>query len=235
MIAVVDQFEEVVGRREGAALQTAARFLQHLRENPIEGFTLVLAVRSDFLESLDRSGMTPLTRFEIPPFTFTEAYHFLSAPESGLDMDAARLRQVLWDACEMQAAAGHGKILPVTANMLGLVLRRAKKSPPLGWSARNIFAQDLRTQINEPQVRQISHIILSQMVSAEGTTLPKSVSELYRITGVEANAIHTVLLHLETSGYVRQLNRAHRVLEQLWEISSDFVAPLLTPILRFPR
>jgi len=60
------------------------------------------------------------------------------------------------------------------------------------------------------------------------------ISELCSATGSDAHFIHGCLLQLETSGYVRQISRSEEIINRVWEVSHDFVARLLGPILKNP-
>jgi hypothetical protein len=118
--------------------------------------------------------------------------------------------------------------------MLGLVLRRIADSPEAERPTSTLLADDLRAFINHPDRRAIARAILPQMLTEADTKQPRMIGELCSATKLDAHLIHGCLLQLETSGYVRQISRSEEILDRVWEISHDFVARLLGPILKNP-
>ena len=239
LLAVLDQFEELVTLGDSdnsSAVTGVTEFLRQLQKSPIDGFLLLLAVRSDYQTFLEPLGVPPLDQNrnwrQIPAFTQSAALTFLKAPETGLKIHEERLRRVLREA---SAADGtRGLIRPIILNMLGLVLRRIADSPEAERPTRALLADDLRAFIDHPDRRGIARAILPHMLTEADTKHPRRVSELCSATEMDAHLIHGCLLQLETSGYVRQIRRSEEILNRVWEVSHDFVARLLGPILKNP-
>ena len=239
LLAVLDQFEELVTLRDSvnsSAVTGVSDFLRQLQKSPIDGFLLLLAVRSDYQTFLEPLGVPPLDQNrnwrQVPAFTHSAALTFLKAPETGLKIHEERLRRVLREA---SAADGtRGLIRPIILNMLGLVLRRIADSPEAERPTRTLLAHDLRAYIDHPDRRAIARATLPHMLTEADTKHPRRIGELCSATGLDANVIHGCLLQLETSGYVRQISRSEEILNRVWEVSHDFVARLLGPILKNP-
>ena len=193
-------------------------------------------MRSDYQTFLEPLGVPPLDQNrnwrQVPAFTQSAALTFLKAPENGLKIHEERLRRVLREA---SAADGtRGLIRPIIINMLGLVLRRIADSSEAERPTGALLADDLRAFIDHPDRRTIARAILPHMLTEADTKRPRMIGELCSATGSNAHLIHGCLLQLETSGYVRQISRSEEILNRVREVSHDFVARLLGPILRNP-
>ena len=239
ILAVLDQFEELVTLPDSgnsSAVTGVSDFLRELQKSPLDGFSLLLAVRSDYQTFLEPLGVPPLDQNrnwrQVPAFTQSAALTFLKAPENGLKIHEERLRRVLREA---SAADGtRGLIRPIIINMLGLVLRRIADSSEAERPTGALLADDLRAFIDHPDRRTIARAILPHMLTEADTKRPRMIGELCSATGSNAHLIHGCLLQLETSGYVRQISRSEEILNRVSEVSHDFVARLLGPILRNP-
>jgi hypothetical protein len=238
LIAVFDQFEElVILQHDGDARVEAVRsFLKTVRGAAPDGFTLLLSLRSDYKAFLEPLGVPPLQQganwLEVPAFTHGDAADFLSASESGVKLAPERLRHVLTEAAAVDCT--RGLIRPIILNMLGAVLRRIAGSAEAERPTRTLLADDLRRVVNAPGIRDLARPVLLKMLTDADTKRPCAVGELERDTGLAPHAIHGCLLDMELSGYVRQLSRPSGLAERVWEISHDFVARLLGPILKTP-
>src|SRR6202023_3138089 len=152
--------------------------------------------------------------------------------ETGLKIHEERLRRVLREA---SAADGtRGLIRPIIINMLGLVLRRIADSPEAERPTGALLAEDLRAFIDHPDRRAIARAILPHMLTEADTKQPRMIGELCSATKLDAHIIHGCPLQLEASGYVRQISRSEEIMNRVWEISHDFVARLLGPMLKNP-
>jgi hypothetical protein len=239
LLAVLDQFEELVTLRETgntSAIAGVTDFLRELKKSPIDGFLLLLSVRTDYLNFLEPIGVPPLDQSrnwsQVPAFAYSAALAFLTAPETGLNIQEERLRRVLREAA---AADGtRGLIRPIILNMLGLVLKRIADSPEAERPTRALLADDLRAVVDHPEHRAIARAILPHMLTEADTKQPRRIAELCSATTLGPHIIHGCLLQLETSGYVRQIGRPADIMNRIWEVSHDFVARLLGPILRNP-
>ena len=239
LLAVLDQFEELVTLRETSdrsAVAGVTDFLRDLRNSPIDGFLLLLSVRTDYETFLEPLGVPPLEKsrnwHEVPAFLYSAALTFLRAPQTGLNIHEERLRRVLREA--VAADGTRGLIRPIILNMLGVVLQRIADSPEAERPTRTLLIRDLRAVINHPDRQVVARAILPFMLSEADTKQARSIAELCSATKLDAHKIHGCLLQLEASGYVRQISRSPEIMNRVWEVSHDFVARLLGPILRNP-
>jgi hypothetical protein len=239
LLVVLDQFEELITINEtgnSSAVTGVTDFLKKLRESPVDGLVLLLSVRTDYQSFLEVLKVPPQHKNqnwrEVPPFTYSAALSFLTAPETGLKIQPERLRRVLREAT---AADGtRGLVRPIILNMLGVVLQRIADSPEAERPTRTLLTDDLRAFINDPNRRAIARSILPHMLTEADTKWPRRIGELCDATKLDAHVIHGCLLGLETSGYVRQIGRSEEILNRIWEVSHDFVARLLGAIVKHP-
>ncbi len=238
LYALFDQFEELlVLQKEDSAVSVAMReFLKQLLDSPIHGFVVVISVRFDYRVYLESVGVPPIALrknwHDIPAFTFADSARFIKAPESGLDIAPQRLDHILTEAAAVDGT--RGLIRPIILNMVGLVLARIAESPRAEFPTRTLLADDLRAFINQSERHKIARKILPQMLTDADTKYPRSIGDLSRTTGLEPQLILGFLQDLELGGYVRQISHETRVANRIWEISHDFVARLLGPIVRRP-
>lgn len=240
LVVVLDQFEELVilepagsGTPRAAAMR---EFLLGLRRQTPDGFTLLLTLRSDYKIFLEALGVPPLQQGvnweDVPAFRQSDASEFLSAPATGFQMPDERLQRVLTEAAAVDGT--RGLIRPIILNMLGVVLRRIAGGPEAEQPTRSLLADDLRRVINDSPHREIIRPVLLRMMTDADTKRPRAIGELAQETGLDPHAIQGCLLDLELSGYVRPLSQAGEVTARVWEISHDFVARLIGPILKVP-
>jgi hypothetical protein len=237
LVVVFDQFEElVILQADGSPGVAAIRdFLQGIRQRPPEGFTLILCVRSEyksFLEPLGAPPLGPTNWREVPAFLRTDAAAFLTAQESHLTISAGRLRRIMDEAAAVDGA--RGLIRPITLNMLGCLLRRMADSPEAERPSVALLADDLRAVIEEPSWRTVAHAILPHMLSEAYTKRPRTIGDLQSETHLDPHVINGCLLDLALFGYVRLVYRPPEITARVWEVSHDFVARLLGPILKTP-
>jgi Leucine-rich repeat (LRR) protein len=239
LVAVLDQFEEIVTLGEtsnSTPSKSIADLLRAHQKSPIDGFLLLLAIRTDYLMFLELLGVAPLDQRrnwrQVPAFTHSAALSFLTAPETGLNIHEKRLHRVLREA--VAADGTRGLIRPVILNTIGLVLRRLGDSVETEQPTRELFTKDCRALIDRPDRRVVNRAILPHMLTEADTKRPRSVAELSSATKLDAQIINGCLLQLGISGYVRQISGSPEIVNRVWEVSHDFVAHLLGPILRHP-
>jgi hypothetical protein len=240
LVVVLDQFEElVILDPAGSSTPRVAamrEFLQGLRRQAPDGLTLLLALRSDYKTFLEPLGVPPLQQSvnwqDVPAFRQGDAAEFLNAPETGFQMPAERLQRVLTEAAAVDGT--RGLIRPIVLNMLGVVLRRIAGGPEAERPTRTLLADDLRRVVNDSPHRDLVRPILLRMLTDADTKRPRAIGELAQETDLAPHAIQGCLLDLELSGYVCPLSRPDEIAARVWEISHDFVARLLGPILKTP-
>jgi len=240
LIVIFDQFEELLLEdqtdSEDSTLVAARNLITSIRLQALSGFTLVLALRSEYKAFLERLGVPPLQQGvnwqEVPAFQHRDAHDFLTAPESGIKISSERLRHVLNEAAAVDGT--RGLIRPIVLNMVGAVLTRIADSPEAERPTRTLLAEDLRRVVNAHSIRALARPILARMLTEADTKLPRALGQLAIETGINIETVHGCLLDLELSGFVRQISRSAELADRVWEISHDFVARLMGPILKTP-
>ena len=244
LLVVLDQFEEffVFYERSRERLAPLLRLLADLRreQQPLENIRLLLTLRSDYLEDIARVEELPRLEQDcnwkqVGPFTETEARAFLGGgfqePGLGSELIAAVVRH----ASELDET--RGKVRPVVLNMLGLALaaRVGQAGRVLNpREAQRLMLDHVREGLNDPLVRDHAPKVLTKMVTPEGTKeRPASATDLARATGLGVPLVQGCLARLNLLGFVRpfdaDLEQSAGV--QVWEVSHDFVARLLSLIL----
>jgi hypothetical protein len=228
LLIVLDQFEEFVILQDAERQQRLGQLLSSLREQPIGEVTFLLVFRSDYIGLIEKLTLPPLLQDtnwkEVPPFTESAARDFMRG--SGLQASDELLRDVLREAAEIEQAKG--LVRPVTVNLCGLVLGRFATGLPRGFRPGNLIRGFLRESITLPQVRDIATNLIPQLITSYVTKRPRTVTEL---------AKDTTLDPAEVRGCLRVLGQSDRAIvrpldagQQTWEISHDFLVPLLDSI-----
>lgn len=228
LLVVFDQFEEFVILQD---LDKHVRFnelIAAVRQRPIAGVTFLFVFRSDYIgviEKLALPGLNQDTNWkEVPPFSEGAARDFMRG--SGLRVSDDLLRDVLREAAEIEQTKG--LIRPITINLCGLVLGRFATGLPRGFRPGQLIRGFLRESVLLPRVRDIAPKILTQLISSYVTKRPRTVAELAEDTSInpaEVRGCLRVLGHSDRA-IVRPLDAG----QETWEISHDFLVPLLDSI-----
>jgi hypothetical protein len=228
LLLVVDQFEEFVILQDPARQERFERLLNSLQQHPIPDLTVLLVFRSDYIGLIERFGLGPLTQDanwrEIPQFTETAARDFIR--DSGLQVGNDLMQDVLREAAEVEQTKG--LIRPVTVNLCGLVMGRFATGLPRGYRPGELIRSFLCESVALPAVRDIAPQILPQFITKYRTNCPCTVTDLAESTGLDPSAIRGCLRVLGQSerAVVRPLDAE----QQTWEISHDFLIPVLETI-----
>jgi hypothetical protein len=224
VIVVVDQFEEFL------ILQDENRqspFRQFLAEKPTPGRTFLLVYRPEY-EPLIENQLWPrlqlgANRKVIMAFTESAAQEFMR--KSGLTVNPDLLRAVLREAAEIEQTTG--LIRPVTINLCGLVLSRFASGLPRRFRG-GLIRGFLRESLALTEVRDVAGRLIPQLITDNVTKRPRTVSDLAQATGVAPSAARACLRRLGESdrAIVRPLDQP----QETWEISHDFLVPLLDSI-----
>jgi hypothetical protein len=238
LLAVFDQFEELIilQTERSPVVDEVSAFLKELRKGGLVGLSLLLSLRLDYRVFLEPLGVPPLQLGknwqDVSAFKFSDSAGFLTAPRSGLQIAPERLTRILTEAAAVDGT--RGLIRPIILNMLGSVLRRIADSPAALQPTSSLLASDLRSLVNHKSRRTVARAILPRMLTEADTKRPVAIGKLSEATGQEPQVILGCLLDLELSGYVRQISRPAKIENRVWEVSHDFVARLLGPILKTP-
>jgi len=232
LLIVLDQFEEFVILQDAERQQRLGQLLSSLRHQSIGEVTFLLVFRSDYIGLIEKLSLPPLLQDtnwkEVPPFTESAARDFMRG--SGLQASDELLRDVLREAAEIEQAKG--LVRPVTVNLCGLVLGRFATGLPRGFRPGNLIRGFLRESITLPQVRDVAPHLIPQLITSYVTKRPRTITELAQNTTGD-----TTLDPAAVRGCLRVLGQSDRAIvrpidsdQQTWEISHDFLVPLLDSI-----
>jgi hypothetical protein len=228
LLVVVDQFEEFVILQDPVHRQRFERVLTSIRDQPIREITFLLVFRSDYIALIEELPVPPLVQGtnwkDVPAFTERAARDFIRG--SGLSLEDEFLHDVLREAAEIEQTKG--LIRPVTINLCGLVLGRFAGGPPRGFRPGGLIHGFLRESIFLPAVRDIAPRLILCLITSYKTKRPRTIEELAQETSFDPAAVRGCLRVLGQSdrAVVRPLDAG----QQTWEISHDFLVPLLDSI-----
>src|SRR5271165_1213274 len=228
LLVVLDQFEEFVILKDPDKQKRFEQLMSDLARQPIAGLTFLFVFRSDYIGLIEKLALPPLNQNtnwkEVPPFTESAARDFVQG--SGLLVGDDVLRDVLREAAEIEQTKGI--IRPVTINLCGLVLGRFATGLPRGFRPGGLVRGFLRESVLLPPIRDIAPVLVPHLITGYVTKRPRTVSELAADTASDPAAVRGCLRMLGQSdrAIVRPLDEE----QQTWEISHDFLVPLLDSI-----
>jgi internalin A len=228
ILVVLDQFEEFVILLDQEKHKRFKDFFSSLREKPISDLAFLLVFRSDYIGLIENLGMPLLDQNknwrEVPPFSESAAKDFLRS--SGLQVSDELVRDVLHEAAEIEQTKG--LIRPVTINLCGLVLGRFATGLPHGFRPGGLVRGFIRESVFLPPVREIAPLLIPHLISNYLTRRPRTITQLAEDSGVDPGQIRGCLrvLGQRERAIVRPLDADQKT----WEISHDFLVPLLDSI-----
>ena len=227
LLVVLDQFEEFVVLQGPDKQQRFEQLMLALRQ-PIDELTFLFVFRSEYIGLIEKLALPPLNQNtnwkEVPPFTERAARDFVQA--SNLKVRDDILRDVLREAAEIEQT--RGIIRPVTINLCGLVLERFVAGLPRGFRPGGLIRGFLRESVLLPQIRDIALVLVPHLITGYLTKRPRTVAELAADIASDPATVRGCLRVLGQSdrAIVRPLDEN----QQTWEISHDFLVPLLDSI-----
>lgn len=230
LLVVLDQFEEFVILRDHEQQQRFEQiFSDLLKDAATSNLTFLLVFRSDYIGLIEKLSLPLLAQDanwkEIPPFTERAAQAFIR--ESGLEVSDGLLRDVLREAAEIEQTKG--LIRPVTVNLCGLVLGRFASGLPRGFRSGGLIRGFLRESVLLPSIREVSTRLIPHLITNYVTKRPRKIDELAQDSGLDPAAIRGCLRVLGQSD--RAVVRPLDADQQTWEVSHDFLVPLLDSIM----
>lgn len=229
LLVVLDQFEEFLILQDTSRREGFVQLLSSLYEDPIEGLTFLLVMRSDYIGMAEFAGLPPLVQDanwkEVPPFSERAARDFLLG--SGLHINETLLVAVLREASELERT--QGLVRPITINLCGLVLGRFATKLPGQFRPGHLISGFLRESIFLPGLRDVAPRIIPHLITNQITRQPQTIMDLARKTTLDPPSIRGCLRMLGQSD--RSIVRPLDADQQWWEISHDFLVPLLDSIL----
>jgi Leucine-rich repeat (LRR) protein len=229
LLVILDQFEEFVILQDPRKQERFVQLASSLGEKPGDELALLMVFRSDYIGFTEKLGLPLLDQNrnwrEVPPFSESSAREFLKA--SGLQISNDLLSNVLREAVELEQQ-GKGLMRPVTINLCGLVLGRFATGLPRGFRPGRLIRGFLRESLLLPSVREIAPRLIPYLITHNVTKRPRTVKELAEATAIDPAQVRGCLRVLGQSdrSIVRPLDSG----QQAWEISHDFLVPLLDSI-----
>ena len=221
LLIAIDQFEECLILQDEAGREQLAALFRSIGERPIPGLTFLLVLRTDYLDvdQLRTLGLPEVRSdanwFNLKALSRGEARELL---DQRLKLHEREREKVLDEASEVDDLPG--LVRPITLNMLGLVLQRARGGVLAGTAPGRLIQNYLRIAMAQPGIDDLAPALLERMITDKGTKRPVDEPALVGATGAEPRLVRKALLLLAEEGVVRELEPERHV----WEISHDFVA-----------
>ncbi|MCD6217293.1 TIR domain-containing protein [bacterium] len=235
LLIIFDQFEEllILQDRSPDRLEEMNDLLSSLCDDPIPGLTFLLSFRSDYLPLLENFDLPNLTIrknwFEVGAFTESAAREFLKG--SNIMFSDSALRDLFEQIAAFEGTKG--LVRPIILNMVGMIVQKSgeTQSDARQKKTENLMAEYLRYNLYRREMKDHAPDILEQMVTALGTTVPRTIGHLMLSTGIPKNEIKGTLNLLANAGLVRQIDQK----DDVWEVAHDFIAQNLLMVLRGTR
>jgi hypothetical protein len=229
ILVVFDQFEEFLILQEGPHRNRFIEFLAAQAKLRGNDSTLLLVFRSEydgFIAELNLPTPVYEQNFQkTSAFTERAGQEFLTG--SGLKIEDQLMADVLREASRVEDTPG--MIRPVTLNLCGLVLARFSAGLPLSFRPGHMIRGFVREAIFDKDIRDEAPALLRKLISEERTKRPCTIDELAEGTKLTPAQARGVMFKLSAPerGIVHPLDPDCRV----WEISHDFLVPIVDSIL----
>jgi hypothetical protein len=229
MLVVFDQFEEFLILQEEEHRKRFVEFLTRQASLPHEEATILLVFRAEYDGFIQELKLpTPIlgkNLQKVSAFTERAAQEFLLG--SGLGFEEQLQLSVLREAAEVEETKG--LIRPVTINLCGLVLSRFATGIPRQFRPGRLIRGFVHESIFKKEIRDASPVLLPRLISPQVTKRPQSIADLTGQTELTAAQAQGVMFTLgdPERAIVRSLDSEFRV----WEISHDFLVPMIDSML----
>lgn len=229
ILVVFDQFEEFLILQDEEQRAQFVEFLSSQAALPPAGSAILLVFRAEydgFIQNLNLPVPIPGQSLQkVAAFTQRDAQDFLV--NSGLRIEDQLLADVLREAAEVEETKG--LIRPVTLNLCGLVLSRFAKGLPHSFRPGNLIRGFVHEAIFQRELGEASRILIPRLISKQVTKQPCSIETLARGTSFSVRQVQGVMFDLAEPkrGIVRALDPDNNV----WEISHDFLVPMIDSML----
>ena len=229
ILVVFDQFEEFLILQEEKQRTRFVDFLTAQARLPDAGSTILLVFRAEydgFIQDLNLPAPVPGQNLQkVSAFTQRASQDFLLA--SGLKFQDQLLADVLREAAEVEETLG--LIRPITLNLCGLVLSRFATGLPHLFRPGRLIRGFVHESIFQKEVREASPVLLPRLISHHSTKQPCSIDDLASGTSLTPRQAQGVMFKIgdPERGIVHALDPDYKV----WEISHDFVVPMIDSML----
>jgi hypothetical protein len=223
LLIVFDQFEQFVILEDRTSAEQRRQFLnrvQELRLMSLPGLCVLFSFRSDYMNDVIGMKIADLvpgdTFLQIDAFKRDAARRFLKgAPEAPSRELVARILAGAETLDNVPA-----RFRPITLNILGLALREDVVDSLMTGQPERLVQTYIARAISQPEIKEIAPDIVERMITEKSTKKPCTVSELASQTGLASGDVLACLVLLANKGLTHRLD----ALQNLWEISHDFVA-----------
>jgi Leucine-rich repeat (LRR) protein len=229
LLVVFDQFEEflIVQDRFDERSKEIEKLLQGLQADRPVGVTVLVVFRSEKMEDLQRLDLPNLSLnrnwIKVEPFDRAAALEFLrGAHLATRDRDVEHIVDSAWEVDDSKP----GTATPIVLNMLGIVLRNAKARAVRNKDAVAVLAADLRHTVRHSDAGPYAHQVLTRLLNEPNRG--HAAQDLAKETGLTLSQVKGSLNGLAIAGVVRQVS----VEGGVWEVSMDFVARLIRPVVK---
>lgn len=229
LLVAFDQFEECLILQNPEQVQQLEQLLSSLSAEPPANLTFLLVFRSDYAGQIGNLNLPRLNQDEnwkeVPQFTERDAQEFMLG--SGLKVNDELLRGVLREAAEIEQTKG--LIRPVTINLCGLVLSRFASGVPRGFRPGALIRGFLQESVTLPAIREVAPRLLPLLITPSVTKMPRTIPNLAQNSGLDPAVVRGCMLVLGQTE--RAIVRPLDAQQETWEISHDFLVPLLDSII----
>ena len=227
ILIVFDQFEEFLILQDVEKQEKFAQLLSLLKS--MKDLAILLVFRGDYIRMLaEKLPISPLIQDsnwkEVPAFTEREAEEFIQ--RSNLKVESRLLQEVLYEAAEIEGTTG--LIRPITINLCGLVLSRFASGLPRNFRPGALISGFIRESVYLPELQDTGPPVIRQLITVYVTKQPRTIADLVKNTGLESATVLGCLRRLGQSD--RSIVRPLDLDQQWWEISHDFLVPLLDSV-----
>jgi hypothetical protein len=229
ILVVFDQFEEFLILQEEQQRTRFVEFLTTQAGLKDTGSTILLVFRAEydgFIQDLNLPvPMYGQNLQKVSAFTQIAARDFLVG--SGLNIQDQLLADVLREAAKAEETKG--LIRPVTLNLCGLVLSRFATGLPRTFRPGRLIHGFVYEAIFQKEVREATPILLPKLISHQATKQPCTIDDLTNDTSFAPRQVRGVMFKLgdPERGIVHALDPEYNI----WEISHDFLVPMIDSIL----
>jgi len=225
----IDQFEEFLVVRTPEEQTSFKNFVNSIQTTSNSEVKIILSFRSEYGGVIGAEGwprrLLDINLFEIFCFNELAAQDFMR--KSPIEIEPSLLSAVLREGAEIEQGVA-GLIRPITLNLCGLVLERFAGRLPAKFRGK-IIRGFLEESLSLPETRDSAPNVISRLMTRNLIKQTKAVTSLVRETALSSEEVRTCLYRLgrEDRGILRPMDDT----QESWEISHDFLVPLLHSVI----
>lgn len=238
LLLIIDQFEEfLIMNDQTDQLEPSREALHQLIEqlsqinksthpNPIK---ILLTFRSDYdglIHDLDLPPMRSRDNwFKVSAFSQQAASHFL---QNGMrDITQEQISNILQSVGELEDRKGLYR--PITLNFAGYLLMNSSLSATLNMN--KLIQQFFNDLVHDRKHGANLRRLLPMFITAQDTKQPVNIARMAEKSQLPVSVIISSLNHLAEKGLAKPLDTKNKY----WELSHDFIARKISPVLNHYR